>query len=513
MGSAFSSRSLRRFRAVLRIGIRYLYSPVSITPEAKRDDDVKMSRGTFNIANIPSRLNKFLFPHIPEHHPLHRKLQLAKSQSKWGRYWDVIMVFMSVYACALYVSESYDASYDAVQIYSVSEIIVTQFFAADFLYNLASSPAWLVYIMAPWTIVDLLTIVPVYVSLALRTQGADDTNVVNLSVLRFIRILRLVRILRMFKMLNGLSGVKRQLITLTLTLLSLLFMAAGIIQFMENDVKQLLEYQCNYVGPLTDWQPSCSMSAPYSSLSACALPPAIAAAGCCDCELHSCVSYYGTNDNFGEPGSVRCPRLTFLTSFYYILVTAATIGYGDITPSNEASRAVVIFIIFTTMTVIPIQVNTLTTLLSMTSSYRQPYDKQNDEHVIICGYVQDWRKLEDILKELLHPDRSNNNGDDDLHVVILSPLEPSEDLKSLFITDKFDGRVTYLVGSALNMNDLQRVKADTASAMFFICNPGTLNCLFHLPFYYACIIAVLSIQRFPLTFLAITTSSHYYRNS
>ena len=439
-----------------RVGLRYLYAPVKVASVVD-EEEIKVRGGNaLSLTNLPARISRFLFPNVPEHHPLYRKLQLAKSQSIWGRYWDVFMILVSLYACSLYVAEQYDASYDNVQLYGMSEIVVTQFFAVDFLYNLAAAPVWLAYMTAPWTLVDMLTIVPVYISLGLSQQR----KVVNLSVLRFVRILRLVRILRMFKLLNGMSGVRRQMITLTLTLLSLLFMAAGIMQFMENDVRQLLDFDCLFINANTNWLPSCDPNMPASES--------------CDCVRNNCQVYYSYYDPPDSPSSVRCQRLTFLSAFYYILVTAATIGYGDITPSSEVSRAVVIFIIFTTMTVIPVQVNTLTTLLSMTSQYRQPYVKASDEHVIICGYVQDWRKLEDFLKEILHPDRSSSGGaaDDDLHVVILSPLEPSEDLKSLFLKNYFDGRVTYLVGSALNMSDLQRVRADTASAMFFLCNPG-----------------------------------------
>ena len=465
----FSARTTRRLHNAYRVATRFLWRPLFPKAKAKAEES-ELLAGKAKVRISWEALTKFMFPNVPEHYPIYRKLQLAKSHSKWGRYWDVLMIICSLYACALYVAEQYVSTYEAVQIYTFSEITVTQFFAVDFLYNMASAPHIMQYLVAPSTLVDLVTIVPVYITLALRGHQSNG-KVVNLSVLRFIRILRLVRILRMFKMLNGLSGIKRQLITLTLTLTSLLFMAAGIMQFMENDVKQMLEYACNAIGEETNWLPSCDPTLtfdPWSETTSDGVS--------CDCVKYNCRSYYDSNDVEGQPGGVKCPSLTFLAAFYFILVTAATIGYGDITPTNEISKAVVIFIIATTMIVIPVQLNALTTLLSMTSIYRQPYDKQNDDHVIICGYVQDWRKLEEVLKELLHPDRSSSSSaDDDLHIVVLSPVEPSEDLKSLFNMPQFEGRVSFLIGSALNMNDLQRARADVASAMFFLCNTGTLQ--------------------------------------
>jgi hypothetical protein len=56
------------------------------------------------------------------------------------------------------------------------------------------------------------------------------------------------------------------------------------------------------------------------------------------------------------------------------------------------------------------------------------------------------------------------------HVVILCPNEPSEAVKDLFISSMLDSRVTYVVGSALSVEDLKKVRADIASGMFFICN-------------------------------------------
>jgi hypothetical protein len=330
-----------------------------------------------------SKIEMMLFPNMPDHYPLSKKLALTKSQTFVGKMWDVLLIFMSIVACAIYVSETYEAGYEAVQIYGYIEIIVTQFFAADFLYNFAAAANVLRYLTDAWTIVDLVTIIPVYITIGLQASTGGSAGV-NLSIFRFVRILRLIRILRMFKLLNTLSGIQRQLVTLSLTLVSLIFMAAGVVHIMENDLKQTLFYSCSYTNAATNWAPSCYSDSPYDA----------ATDTTCDCVSldqnidYTCVSTYQTGDKKGEPSGITCEVITFLDALYFLVVTVATVGYGDISPSTQLSKAVMMGFIVTSFVLIPVQVNALTELLAANSQYRQPFNQASGEsHIIICGYV------------------------------------------------------------------------------------------------------------------------------
>eukprot|EP00602_Paraphysomonas_sp_CaronLab_P008705 CAMPEP_0185036716 /NCGR_PEP_ID=MMETSP1103-20130426/30072_1 /TAXON_ID=36769 /ORGANISM="Paraphysomonas bandaiensis, Strain Caron Lab Isolate" /LENGTH=1063 /DNA_ID=CAMNT_0027574349 /DNA_START=301 /DNA_END=3492 /DNA_ORIENTATION=- len=300
------------------------------------------------------------------------------------------------------------------------------------------------------TIVDVLTIFPVYVSLA---TGSD----VNLSIFRFIRILRLVRVLRTFRLLGGLSGLKRQLITLSLTLISLVFMAAGVVNVLENDVQQLY-YDCQYINEDTNYRPSCDEYADTYDLASC------------DCQEKNCVAVYNRYDERFEPTRIQCTSLPFFNCIYFIVVTISTVGYGDISPTSSHSRAVVLLFILTSAVVIPMQLKQLTHLLSSNSIFRSSYDTQNsEEHVVLCGYVNNRSKLEKFFLEFFHPDRKMPSSPH-FHVVILCPEEPNEEVRTLLVSHKFDSRATYLIGSALSVEDLQRARVDVASAVFFLCN-------------------------------------------
>ena len=281
------------------------FKPIRFTKSAKKQIHINVEE-THPLVNFIKHIFSF---NLPEHYPLYKKLQLLKSQTFVGRFWDVFLVSLSIIACIFYVLQTYIATYEAVQVYSVVETVYTQFFALDFLYGIFSSPDLILFFSSPWTIVDLLTIVPVYVTLAIGSSRR-----VNLSIFRFVRILRLVRILQTFKLLGGFSGVKRQIITLSLTLSSLVFMAAGIIQIMENDVKMQLEYNCKYINAATGWEPSCNSHIPDYELSNC------------DCQPNNCHSYYNANDLNYQPSGIRCIRLTFLDAFYFMVVTGNEIS-------------------------------------------------------------------------------------------------------------------------------------------------------------------------------------------
>ena len=161
----------------------------------------------------------------------------------------------------------------------------------------------------------------------------------------------------------------------------------------------------------------------------------------------------------------------FLVYFLYF-TAVSTVGYGDISPTIVPSKFVVICFIIFSLVVIPMQVNQLTVLLSMTSQFRQPFvpsQNGNEAHIIVCGAVGDAKRLENVFKEFFHPDRANSQAPD-FHLLILSPIEPSEAMKILLLSTEFDAKTTYLIGSALSIDDLQKARADIAAAMIFLCD-------------------------------------------
>jgi len=48
--------------------------------------------------------------------------------------------------------------------------------------------------------------------------------------------------------------------------------------------------------------------------------------------------------------------------------------------------------------------------------------------------------------------------------------DPNDDVRELLMLPDFESKIFLMVGSPLNAEDLQRVRADVAVAMFFLCN-------------------------------------------
>jgi hypothetical protein len=328
------------------------------------------------------RLKQFDY-HTFKHTILH-----IKYNTVYGLWWDVLLVSMSLGACAMYVMETYWASYQALQRYNFIENVITQFFFVDFVFGWVVTHSTRRYFFKLFTWIDLATIAPVYMKYMMT--GTDGGP--NLSILRFLRILRLIRILKTFRILGDMGGVKRQAVTMSLSLVSLIFLAAGVIHIFENELQQL-DFDCQYINRLTDFTPSCDATMPtYNSTD-------------CDCKSNNCAGFYETSDKNNEPSTIKCNSLSFFDSLFFVIITIYPVGYGSMVVT-DASRATIVLLIIASLIVIPIQINKLALLIAMNSPYRKPFQTLPCEnHVLLCGYCNDKEKLSRVLREFFNPDR------------------------------------------------------------------------------------------------------------
>ena len=114
------------------------------------------------------------------------------------------------------------------------------------------------------------------------------------------------------------KGPTRQMIILLVTLFCFILIGAGIFQLFENDVKQLMQYDCNYVGP--NFLPSCD--------------PVLNFQPGCDCAQPECHTFYNAYDPINQPSGVDCGARTYFQCVYFIVVTVSTLGFGDIAPTT-----------------------------------------------------------------------------------------------------------------------------------------------------------------------------------
>ncbi|KAG7393322.1 hypothetical protein PHYBOEH_006131 [Phytophthora boehmeriae] len=182
------------------------------------------------------------------------------------------------------------------------------------------------------------------------------------------------------------------------------------------------------------------------------------------------------------------PDLMFGDALYFVVVTIATVGYGDVVPVTSEGRAVALGVIIVSFTVIPTEISRLTQLIALQSQFRTTYHPLiGKPHVLVVGNVTEPRCLLDFFREFYHPDRAmtsmtpstkHNEIDPsvvELPCVIVGPKEPSEEIINLLDHPVLQNRVTYIKGSVMSEEDMCRVGADAARACFVLASKSAPN--------------------------------------
>lgn len=175
------------------------------------------------------------------------------------------------------------------------------------------------------------------------------------------------------------------------------------------------------------------------------------------------------------------PSISYGDALYFMLVTLATVGYGDVLPLTSEGKAVAAAMIIITFTVLPRELSRLNQLLALQSQFRKVYQPvMGNPHILIVGHVSEPRCLLDFFRELYHPDRLLETGGvvnslADLPCVIVAPEEPHEGLVVLLEHPMLQGRVSYIKGSVMSEEDLCRVGADIARACFVFVSKSSVD--------------------------------------
>ncbi|DBA04284.1 TPA: hypothetical protein N0F65_002046 [Lagenidium giganteum] len=173
-------------------------------------------------------------------------------------------------------------------------------------------------------------------------------------------------------------------------------------------------------------------------------------------------------------------QLTFGNALYFLIVTVATVGYGDVAPLTTFGKFVTAAVIIISFTIVPAEINRLTQLMALQSPFRKTYHPAvGQAHVLVVGNVTDPRSMLDFFKELYHPDRLLEDGASnpmsEPPCVIMGPHEPSEAIINMLDHPMLQNRVTYIKGSVMSEEDLCRVGADAARACFVLVEKATGN--------------------------------------
>jgi len=299
------------------------------------------------------------------------------------------------------VYEGSDALYpQELKWYQYLDIATLIYYLVEFAVQLLSRQHRLTFLLTYTAVVDIATIVPIF--LIGRT---DKAIVIIIKICRVFRFLRLVRFVFTFNKL-GETEVSRQFIKIILTLLSLILFSACVLEAVENPDR---------------------------------------------------------NDGTGANsyGKYVQETTSIHEMIYFVVVTLATVGYGDVVPESEGGRVAVILLILFTIVLIPMQTNDLIRLMGLQSYYARVIYKYNSEvpHLLVTGYVS-VLALKDFSVELFHPD----HGSQDKNAVILQQKDPSVEMQAFLHHPQYELFLTYLRGNQMSERDLKRASAVEAKA-------------------------------------------------
>uniref|UniRef100_A0A0N4ZT15 C2H2-type domain-containing protein n=1 Tax=Parastrongyloides trichosuri TaxID=131310 RepID=A0A0N4ZT15_PARTI len=159
-------------------------------------------------------------------------------------------------------------------------------------------------------------------------------------------------------------------------------------------------------------------------------------------------------------------KIDLFTSFYFIIVTFSTVGYGDVIVDTKISRLLVVSLIIAAIIIIPSKVETLAQ--TYMEQKRAGVDctqgfAKGDNHVVVTITHFEADFLNNFLTEF-YAHREHQG----FIVVLLSPAELDNKTKLLLKIPLWSQRVVYIRGSALKDEDLERAKMSTAVACFIL---------------------------------------------
>ncbi|EFA79721.1 calcium-activated BK potassium channel [Heterostelium album PN500] len=256
------------------------------------------------------------------------------------------------------------------------------------------------YLYSFFSLVDLVTILPLFIDIATGHLHEILQSFQFLRVLRVIRILRLSRVLHYFK-----NEVTKYTFKAFIVVFTFIIVLAGFYMNIETNPSSV---------------PS------------------------------------------GKP-------LKFHQTVYFLVVTLATVGYGDIYPSTALGQVTITLALSIGAGVlIPYHVSKLMEKLQQDSPFLRNLSSTGvTGHVFYCGEFS-FSHFMDFLSEFYH----ERHGRLKKEVVLLCPNPPDDKLKSLLLHPFYKKRIIYLQGSPLFEQDLERTKLMKADACFIAMPPS-----------------------------------------
>eukprot|EP00759_Apiculatamorpha_spiralis_P030890 PhF_6_TR32433/c0_g1_i1/m.48142/K04947/KCNT2; potassium channel subfamily T member 2 len=158
--------------------------------------------------------------------------------------------------------------------------------------------------------------------------------------------------------------------------------------------------------------------------------------------------------------------LSFFDSSYFIVVTFATVGYGDIYSKSRIGRAALLIIIGVAVVSLPGVLTSVNEFIALRRRFTRYHHTKRIKHVVFLGKITKG-VMKEVLNEFYCGTRSLTRP---VNVVFMCPDGFDEDSLVLAKDPWWARKLALIQGDPRSREDLERACVDTADAIFVLLN-------------------------------------------
>lgn len=269
------------------------------------------------------------------------------------------------------------------------------------------------HILSMQFVVELALVVPYFIIFVITKQPPDLDRTFQMHI-TYANLIALFKVPDLCNLIE--NEVNKQLVNITLTVFSIVFMFAGLVMYIFKVSSDALNKN---VANLQDLQQK---------------------------------GYYDY--------------------IFFVMTIISTVGYENPFYGNIVLRMFIVVIIIISIATVPAKSSELISILSNKSVYSRISYKRVDstEFIVLCGSLGTSSVI-NFLLEFFHEDHGNAQK----HCIILNPNRPDNDMENLLRDPKYEKIIVYIQGNPLDEIDLRRAQADKAKAVIIMCNKHSIN--------------------------------------
>ncbi|KAJ3014222.1 potassium channel, sub T, member 2 [Thoreauomyces humboldtii] len=177
----------------------------------------------------------------------------------------------------------------------------------------------------------------------------------------------------------------------------------------------------------------------------------------------ACAFQYSENKFTTTSEVVDGQDISLITAFYFVVITASTVGYGDVSPQSIPGKVVVVVFIVLAIAVLPNLISQVMETIQLRAAGGGVFQRGTRPFVVVAGAFEHATMVTDVMNTFFHRDPSQQTN-----VVFLGRTPPTRAIKAILRQSSFQYRAAYLQGSGLDVQDMERVQLQYAAAAFIV---------------------------------------------